>query len=127
MFAGSPSPKKKFKAQVQEIGVQTSPAFVAAAKAARIGKKALAQSEYIADEDSQHLTPSSLRKQTRKKPAINGTPGRKAGGRSKENGDVSSNGVSDISNPTPAMLAILQKKQQAEAEKAASGKKRKKT
>jgi len=127
MFAKTPSPKKKFKAQVQEIGVQTSPAFVAAAKAAKIGKKALAQSEYVGDEDSQHLTPSSLRKQTRKKPAANGTPGRKAVGKSKENGDVSSNGVSDISNPTPAMLAILQKKQKAEAEKTTIGKKRKKT
>jgi len=114
MFASSPSPKKRLKAQ--EIGVQTSPAFVAAAKAAKIGKKAIDQSEYKHNGESAKLTPSVLRRKGR------GSPAKKNARNGAENGETSS--VSDISNPTPAMLAILNKKKQVEAEKAA--KKRKK-
>merc|ERR1711915_630488 len=115
MFASSPSPKKRFKAQ--EIGVQTSPAFVAAAKAAKVGKKALDQSEYRHNGEGAKLTPSVLRRKGRSSPAA-----KKNGRTVAENGDTSS--VSDISNPTPAMLAILNKKKQVEAEK--NAKKRKK-
>merc|ERR1712126_192026 len=112
MFASSPSPKKRLKAQ--EIGVQTSPAFVAAAK---VGKKALDQSEYRHNGEGAKLTPSVLRRKGRSSPAA-----KKNGRSGVENGETSS--VSDISNPTPAMLAILNKKKQVEAEK--NAKKRKK-
>jgi len=127
MFAATPSPRKRIKSQVTEIGVQTSPAFVAAAKAARVGKKALEDSEYIHNGQSSKLTPSSLR---RKAPARN-TPVKRAGSRGlangdRENGEEKSNVLTDISNPTPAMLAILKKKEQAEADKPGSAKKRKK-
>jgi len=115
MFASSPSPKKRLKAQ--EIGVQTSPAFVAAAKAAKVGKKALDQSEYRHNGEGAKLTPSVLRRKGRSSPAA-----KKNGRSGVENGETSS--VSDISNPTPAMLAILNKKKQVEAEK--NAKKRKK-
>ena len=113
MFAATPSPRKRIKSQVTEIGVQTSPAFVAAAKAARVGKKALEDSEYIHNGPSSKLTPSSLR---RKAPARN-TPVKRAGSRGlskgeRENGEEKSNVLTDISNPTPAMLAILKKKEQ---------------
>jgi len=127
MFAATPSPRKRIKSQVTEIGVQTSPAFVKAAKAARVGKKALEDSEYIHNGPSSKLTPSSLR---RKAPARN-TPVKRAGSRGlangdRENGEEKSNVLTDISNPTPAMLAILKKKEQAEADKSGSAKKRKK-
>ena len=113
MFAATPSPRKRIKSQVTEIGVQTSPAFVKAAKAARVGKKALEDSEYIHNGPSSKLTPSSLR---RKAPARN-TPVKRAGSRGlangdRENGEEKSNVLTDISNPTPAMLAILKKKEQ---------------
>ena len=55
----SPSPKKRLKGQ--DTGVQTSPAFVAASKAARVGKKAIDQSEYV-NGTEQHITPSKMRK-----------------------------------------------------------------
>ena len=147
MFAATPSPKKRIKSQVTEIGVQTSPAFVAAAKAARVGKKALEDSEYIHNGPSSKLTPSSLR---RKAPARN-TPVKRAGSGDltngvKESGEEKTKVLTDISNPTPAMLAILKKKEQviaclqlvsskhslnflilqAEADKSGSAKKRKK-
>ena len=110
MFAETPSPKKKFKAQVQEIGVQTSPAFVAAAKAARVGEKALAQSEYQSNGHAQQLTPSVLRRP--RKAQNEATPKRKgkSSAAGKENGD-SCNGSAEISNPTPAMLAIMKRKE----------------
>ena len=114
MFAATPSPRKRIKSQVTEIGVQTSPAFVAAAKAARRGKKALEDSEYIHDGPSSKLTPSSLR---RKAPARN-TSVKRAGSRAlqangvKESGEENTKVLSDISNPTPAMMAILKKKEQ---------------
>ena len=122
----SPSPKKRLKAQ--DIGVQTSPAFVAASKAARVGKKAIDQSEYV-NGAGQHLTPSNLRK-TKKKSAAPAaalsTPEVKKKADKVSAGAASSPVVCDLPNPTPAMLAIMKKKQQAEAEKTASGKKRKK-
>ena len=109
MFASTPSPKKR--AKVQETGVQTSPAFVAAAKAARVGKKALAQSEYIHGGAGQKLTPSVFRSTKKTAPTTGGTPNKKAS--SKNTSDEGSSKVlTDISNPTPAMLAILKKKQQ---------------
>ena len=115
--------------KAQDIGVQTSPAFVAASKAARVGKKAIDQSEYV-NGSEQHLTPSNLRK-TKKKSAASAaapsTPEVKKKGAKVSNGVASSPVVvSDLPNPTPAMLAIINKRQQAEAEKTASGKKRKK-
>ena len=117
-------PKKRVKAQ-QEIGVQTSPAFVAASKAARVGKKAIDQSEYV-NGTGHHLTPSNLRK-TKKMSAAAATPELKKKGAKLSNGAASSPVVvSDLPNPTPAMLAIIKKKQQVEAEKTSSGKKRKK-
>jgi len=123
MFAATPSPRKRIKSQVTEIGVQTSPAFVAAAKAARRGLKALKDSEYTNDGPNSKLTPSSLR---RKAPARN-TPVKRAGSQGQANG-VNESGeektkvLTDISNPTPAMLAILKKKEQAEADKSGSAK-----
>ena len=123
----SPSPKKRLKAQ--DIGVQTSPAFVAASKAAKVGKKAIDQSEYV-NGAGQHLTPSNLRKTKKKSAAAPApapsTPEVKKKGAKVSAGAASSPVVCDLPNPTPAMLAIMKKKQQAEAEKTASGKKRKK-
>ena len=122
----SPSPKKRLRAQ--DMGVQTSPAFVAASKAARVGKKAIDQSEYV-NGTEHHLTPSNLRKTKKKSAAAAApsTPEVKKKSVKVSNGAVSSPVVvCDLPNPTPAMLAIIKKKQQAEAEKTASGKKRKK-
>jgi len=127
MFAATPSPRKRITSQVTEIGVQTSPAFVAAAKAARRGLKALKDSEYTNDGPTSKLTPSSLR---RKAPARN-TPAKRAGSQGlasgvNDSGEEKTKVLTDISNPTPAMLAILKKKEQAEADKSGSAKKRKK-
>merc|ERR1719186_1527562 len=66
MFTSSPSPMKKLPTypKYQEAACQTSPAFVAAAKAARKGKKALAQSEYKVNGDTPTVvkdTPSKVR------------------------------------------------------------------
>merc|ERR1719186_894483 len=153
MFTSSPSPMKKMPTypKYQEAACQTSPAFVAAAKAARKGKKALAQSEYKVNGDTPTVvkdTPSKVRntpskardtpsnsKETPSKAAAKNTPtrsgrstARSTPNHSSTNEEVSSNGIPitipGISNPTPAMLAIFQRKQQAEEEKA--GKKRKK-
>merc|ERR1712098_915169 len=83
MFETSPTNNVISRPILQEVGCQTSPAFVAAAKAARKGKLALAQSEYLV-------------------------------------GDTGKKGLeSGIANPTPAMLEILQRKKQAEQDKAA--------
>ena len=104
----SPSPRKRLTSQ--EIGVQTSPAFVAASKAARRGQKALDQSEYVNGEGPL-LTPSNLRKGKRKAPATPATPDVKT--REGKTSRVSSPAVvSDVANPTPAMLAIMRKKEQ---------------
>merc|ERR1719186_725713 len=70
MFTASPSPMKKMPTypKYQEAACQTSPAFVAAAKAARKGKKALAQSEYKVNGDTSSKardTPSRARSRTR--------------------------------------------------------------
>jgi len=122
----SPSPKKRLKAQ--DIGVQTSPAFVAASKAARVGKKALDDSEYVNGVEGLELTPSNLRKNKRKAPDSSTPEARKKEGKSSKVSDGESRPsprvVSDQPNPTPAMLAVMQRKQKADAEK--SAKKRKK-
>merc|ERR1712098_634084 len=83
-----------------EAASQTSPAFVAASKAARrAGKAALAASEG-------------------RQPATGGK------GRDKDsNGKSEVNGEDEWDNPTPAMRAILEKRKAAEEE----GKKRKNT
>jgi len=117
----------------QEAACQTSPAFVAAARAARKGKKALAMSEYKVNGDTPGKnTPSkTAARNTPSKVAAKNTPIRS--GRSSARGtpskeEINTNGdsvtVPGMSNPTPAMLAIMQRKQQVEEEKA--GKKRKK-
>merc|ERR1719186_650840 len=146
IFTSSPSPMKKLPTypKYQEAACQTSPAFVAAAKAARKGKKALAQSEYKVNRDTPSKvrnTPSKAKdtskgsKETPSKAAVRNTPTRSGRSsvrstpnHSSTNEEVSSNGIPitipGISNPPPAMLAIFQRKQQAEEEKA--GKKRKK-
>ena len=105
----SPSPKKRIRSQA--IGVQTSPAFVAASKAARVGKKALNQSEYVNGE-GQCLTPSNLRKTKRKAPATPSTPGNKKEGKSiKVSNGESPSAAPEEPIPTPAMLDIMKKKQ----------------
>merc|ERR1712096_409311 len=105
---------------------------------AREGKKALAQSEYKVNGDTPteiRNTPSKAKdtskgsKETPSKAAVGNTPtrsgrssARSTPNHSSTNEEVSSNGIPitipGISNPPPAMLAIFQRKQQAEEEKA---------
>ena len=105
----------------QEAACQTSPAFVAAARAARKGLKALAQSEYNVRVDSPGKTRGSSKetpvkgsKLTPRNKVERNTPTRKGkSGNSTPCKDNSANSLkSSTSNPTPAMLAIMQKKQQ---------------
>jgi len=137
MFSSSPSPLKKLPAltipKYQEAACQTSPAFVAAARAAKRGLKALAQSEDKVNGDTPvkaRNTPGRAAKDTPGKDAAKSTPTR-AGRSSAKSTPSKTNSIGEssvtipgISNPTPAMLAIFLKKQKAEEEKA--GKKRKK-
>jgi len=154
MFSSSPSPLKKMPThpKYQEAACQTSPAFVAAAKAARRGKKALAMSEYKANGDTPSKTretptrstagraakdtptrdtPGRAAKDTPSKEAAKSTPTRPGRSSARSTPTASKVAVEStsvvipgIANPTPAMLAIFNKKKQAEEEKA--GKKRKK-
>ena len=137
MFSSSPSPLAKMPTypKYQEAACQTSPAFVAAAKAARRGKKALAQSEYKVNGDTPARatpsktrdtparardtptrdTPSRAAKDTPSKEAAKNTPtrsGRSTPSNSKDTSRDSSVSIPGISNPTPAMLAIFNKKKQ---------------
>jgi len=138
MLMSTPAPKNTFVSipKYQEAACQTSPAFVAAARAARKGLKALAQSEYNVRVDSPGKkratpkvskdTPVKGSKSTPAPEVTRNTPTRKGrSGTSTPSADKSANSSeSTISNPTPAMLAIMQKKQQA-AEVKGGGKKRK--
>jgi len=114
----SPSPMKKIPKSLpkyQEAACQTSPAFVAAARAAKKGLKALAQSEYKeANGDSParvRRTPVRAKGTPVKTVSENSTPSKRSKSKSSEQ---SSDSIPGISNPTPAMLAIMQKKQLVE-------------
>merc|ERR1719244_558096 len=125
-------PVKPIKPRYAEAASQTSPAFVAAAKARRAGLKALAQSEV---KEESPVTPGRVRRganllQTEEKVAESpvtpvrsrrGTPVRAAAAgspapRVASPAPIKIKGLPD--NPTPAMLAIIQMKQQAAEEKA---------
>jgi len=128
MFETSPTNKVISRPILQEVGCQTSPAFVAASRAARKGKLALAQSEYLVGDMGKNRSESpSGGKNVRNTPVKSGrsstrnTPSK----RHTENAPTEDGLESGIANPTPAMLEILQRKKQAEQDKAA--KKRKKT
>jgi len=149
MFTLTPSPKKTVLGlpKYQEAASQTSPAFVAAARAARKGLKALAQSEHNVRVDtpskarstagksrdtpnksardtpkrsakSTPLVGEGVRNTTARTRSVNSTPNKSTF--SQESTEITNPG---ISNPTPAMLAIIQKKQKAEEVK--EGKNRK--
>lgn len=111
MFAASPSPAKKVASrEFKETGSQVSPAFVAAGKEAR-RKDRMA---IAAGEKKENLV-------TIPTPAMLEVRGRsKAGGKGEKNGVESEEDVMD--NPTPAMMAIIQKRQ--ETEKAGGSKKK---
>jgi len=111
MFAASPSPAKKVASrEFKETGSQVSPAFVAAGKEAR-RKDRMA---IAAGEKKENLV-------TIPTPAMVEVRGRsKAGGKGEKNGVESEEDVMD--NPTPAMMAIIQKRQ--ETEKAGGSKKK---
>lgn len=100
MFAASPSPAKKVASrEFKETGSQVSPAFVAAGKEAR-RKDRMA---IAAGEKKENLV-------TIPTPAMLEVRGRsKAGGKGEKNGVESEEDVMD--NPTPAMMAIIQKRQ----------------
>jgi len=143
MFCASPSPVKKIKSQpkFQEAACQTSPAFVAAARAARKGKKAIALSEDLINSVNGEISNKEVNTLVKSK----GTPRKAVAGHSKGKVETPTrqsgrstpiktapNGDSDagttipgISNPTPAMLEIFQRKREAEEEKAAKKRKKK--
>ena len=111
MFADSPSPVRKKKKQnltklavtkeFVETGCQTSPAFVTAAKAARQGRQALAQSEYTNQTDAQ-LTPSMARRSSR------------TASQQVEKLDEVTEAAGSGQSLTPAMRAVLERKQQVD-------------
>jgi len=109
MFATSPSPAKKVATrEFKEMGSQVSPAFVAAGKEAR-RKVRMAVAAGGKKENLVTIpTPAMLEVRS------------KAGGKGEKNGVESEEDVMD--NPTPAMMAIIQKRQ--EAEKAGGSKKK---
>lgn len=146
MLPSSPSPLKKMAAhpKYQEASCQTSPAFVAAARAARKGRKALSQSDYNNGKitlGNARETPSKD-KNTPSKVTARNTPTRAErssarntptrSGRSSANNtsskEIGNSGtpltIPGVSNPTPAMLAIMQRKQQAEEEESAKNRKK---
>jgi len=108
MFAASPSPVKKVaNREFKEMGSQVSPAFVAAGKEARRKDRVAAAGGKKKD---LVMIPT---------PAMLEVKG-KANGKEGKNGVEPEEDVLD--NPTPAMMAIIQKRQ--EAEKAGGSKKK---
>jgi len=127
MFAASPSPAKKFDAppspvkkfaasaspvkkvvnrEFKEMGSQVSPAFVAAGKEARRKDKLAAAGGKKKEELATIPTPAMVEVKSRSKP----------------NNGVEKSEEDVMENPTPAMMAIMQKRQ--EAEKAGGSKKK---
>lgn len=88
------------RAQMKDQGCQTSPGFVAAAKAARTKAKKAKPGENPEMEQFAKKAVSAAKKATAKKSI---SPSNKKAKKESEN-----NG--DLSNPTPAMLALMAKK-----------------
>merc|ERR1712013_817989 len=116
MFAASPSPVRNVQSrEFKETGCQVSPAFVAAGKEARRKEKMS-----LAGTKKANLTPAMMEVEKKKE---NLTPAmieveRKRGKMSSKAVEEERNGATveenAMDNPTPAMMAIMQKRQEAE-------------
>jgi len=108
MFAASPSPvKKATNREFKEMGSQVSPAFVAAGKEARRKDRVAA-----AGGKKENMIPTPAMLEVKGRSRANGIEEKNE---AEPEGDV-------MDNPTPAMMAIIQKRQ--EAEKAGGPKKK---
>merc|ERR1712079_23340 len=119
----SPAVKKTVKKQVaakkvamKDQGCQTSPGFVKAAKAARRKnvKKVEPKVENVEMDEFVEKAVSAAKKAVKKSPKK--SPAKKAK-------DQNGNGAAAISNPTPAMLALMAKKAENSAAKKPRNKK----
>merc|ERR1719233_2161230 len=127
----TPSPKKKVSRSLpkyQEAACQTSPAFVAAARAA---KKGLAVSDHskVNGESPARTRSTPVRTKAnagQSESKVRNTPTRAGNTPNKSRStEQTVDNIPGMSNPTPAMLEIMQKKMKAEQDKTKN--KRKKT
>ena len=98
---------KKKAATFKDTGCQTSPAFVAKAKAAAAAKKRRAANGDDDDDNDMDAFVEKAKKAARAAGARNGTPKAK-GKASDDNG---------LANPTAAMLELMEKKAQSQTKK----------